>query len=366
MAPEGRAVRQKVSTSRRRLLAAAGTAAAGLVAGCSGLGGGNGTDGGDGGSGMPTGSADPSSRMSAVPARANGLVYVDYEQLRTDEDLQRLLDTGVQSGAGADSVQGALESQGLEGIDPAQVYDMMVFTEVPEDDPMAGASSYAGAVVWTGLEPATVTDGLQSASDAELTEETHSGQTVLLGESGTSALGVVSEGVYAVGTEQVVRDAIDVGAGDGDAVGGTVTDALANTTDAPIRFAVDLPTGTFSTGDGGTGGGMGAAQYTSELDVLSGAMFYESGDEVGLRLNGTMTSESVARETEQLLGTFKQQYLQQANQMQQGGEELERMLNNLQVSRDGNTVSVSYTDTVDNLIELSEGGAPMGGPGMGG
>ena len=335
------------------------------MAGCSGLGGGNGTDGGDGGSGMPTGSADPGSRISAVPGRANGLVYVDYEQLRTDDDLQRLLDTGVQSGAGADSVQRALESQGLEGIDPAQVYDMMVFTEVPGGDPMAGASSYAGAVVWTGLEPATVTHGLQSASEAELTEETHSGQTVLLGESGTSALGVVSEGVYAVGTAQVVRDAIDVGAGNGDAVGGTVTDALANTTDAPIRFAVDLPTGSFSTGDGGTGE-MGAAQYTSELDVLSGAMFYESGDEVGLRLNGTMTSESVARETEQLLGTFKQQYLQQTSQMQQGGEELERTLNNLQVSRDGNTVSVSYTDTVDNLIELSEGGAPMGGPGMSG
>jgi hypothetical protein len=332
------------------------------MAGCSGLGGGNGTEGGDGG-GIPSGSADPSARLSAVPARANALVYVDYERFRTDEDLQRLLDTGVQSGTGADSVQGALESQGLQGLDPTQVYDMLVFTEIPEDDPMAGASSYAGAVVWSGLEPATVTEGLRSAADAELTEETHSGQTVLLGGSGTSAFGVVSEGVYAVGTEQVVRDAIDAAAGNGDAVGGTVTDALANTTDAPVQFALDLPTGTF--GGGSAGGAAGPAQYTSELDVLSGALFYESGDEVGFRLNGVMTSESVARETERLLRTFKQQYSQQASRMEQG-EELERILNNVEVSRDGTTVSVSYTDTVDNLVELGEGGVPVGGPGMGG
>lgn len=341
------------SVPRRRVLAAAGAATAGLMAGCSGLGiGGDGTDTDSGGSGMPTGSANPTDRMSAVPGRANGLFYVDYQQLRTDEDLKRLLDTGVQSGTGADGVQGALESQGIQGIDTRKIYDMMVFTEVPENNPMAGASSYGGAVVWTGLESQAVVQGTQSATEMELTEETYSGQTLLVG--GDSAMGVVGPGVYAVGTEQVVRDTVDVATGDSQPVSGAVTDALANTTDAPVRFAVDLATGTFG-GDGGAG----AAQYTSEIDILSGAMFYKTGGEVGFRLNGTMTSESVASETEQVLGMFKQQYLSRAEQ--QGSEELQRVLNNLQASRDGNTVSVTYTDTVDNLIALGEGNVPMGG-----
>lgn len=353
---DDRTDRQENSVPRRRVLAAAGAATAGLMAGCSQLGiGGGGTDTDGGGSGMPTGSANPADRMSAVPGRANGLFYVDYQQLRTDEDLQRLLDTGVQSGTGADGVQGALESQGLQGIDTEKIYDMMVFTEVPEDDPMAGASSYGGAVVWTGLESQAVVQGIQSATEMELSEETYSGQTLLVG--GDSAMGVVGPGVYAIGTEAVVRDTIDVATGDSQPVGGAVTDALAETTDAPVRFAVDLPTGTF----GGDGGGTGAVRYTSEIDILSGAMFYKTGGEVGFRLNGTMTSESVASETEQVLGTFKQQYLSRAEQ--RGSEELQRTLNNLQVSRDGNTVSVTYTDTVDNLIALGEGNVPMGGTG---
>lgn len=357
MVHDDRTDRREGSVTRRRVLAAAGAATAGLMAGCSQLGiGGGGTDTDGGGSGMPTGSANPADRMSAVPGRANGLFYVDYQQFRTDEDLQRLLDTGVQSGTGADGVEGALESQDLQEIDTEQVYDMMVFTEVPEDDPMAGASSYGGAVVWTGLESQVVIQGIQSAAETELTEETYSGQTLLVGSD--SAMGVVRPGVYAVGTEQVVRDTIDVATGDSQPVSGAVTDALAETTDAPVQFAVDLPTGTFG-GDGG--GGTGAVQYTSEIDLLSGAMFYKTGGEVGFRLNGTMTSESVASETEQVVGMFKQQYLSRAEQ--QGSEELQRILNNLQVSRSGATVSVTYTDTVDNLIALSEGNVPMGGTG---
>jgi len=367
------------TTSRRTVLkSTAALATIGTLAGCSGGGGtttaggdggdgSDGDDGGDGGTQMPSGSAGQGQRVSAVPASANMLVYLDYEQFRTDEDLKRLLDTGVQSGTGAQGVEGALESQGLgDAIDPAKVYDMMLFAEIPEDDPMAGASSNGGAIFWTGLPAGDAVPAMKTAASengTELTEETYSGKTMLMSESGTGSIGVVSEGVYVVGTDQVIRDTIDVATGSGESASGAVTDALANTKDAPVRFAADLPTGTFSSGDG-TSGGTGAMQYTSKIDVVSGGLFYKNGSEVGFRLNATMTDEQSATEATQMLKQFKTVYSQQADQMEQGGEELKRILGNLSISQSGKTVSASYEDTVDNLIQLGQGGLPMGG-GMG-
>jgi hypothetical protein len=102
------------------------------------------------------------------------------------------------------------------------------------------------------------------------------------------------------------------------------------------------------------------------MDVVSGSLFYKSESEVGFRVNMTMTDEQQASELKTLMDQFKTQYEQQADQMEQGGEQLKQMLDNLSISQSGTTLSVSYQDTVEGLMQLAQsGGLPMGG-GMGG
>ncbi|MEF8854686.1 MAG: hypothetical protein V5A24_04230 [Haloarculaceae archaeon] len=361
-------------TSRRNVLkSTAAIATIGTLAGC-GSGGGTTTAGGDGGDGedggggsdMPSGSAGQGQRVSAVPAPANALLYFDFRKFRTDEDLKRLLNSGVES-TGSAGIEGTLEEEGLaDAINPDKIYDMMIFGEIPENDPMQGATSNGGTIVWTGLSSDSVIPALKTKAeeeDSEVTEETYNGQTLLLGESMEGGFGVVSDGVYAFGPEQVVKNAIDVSAGDAESASGSAVDALATTADAPVRFAADLPTGTFTSGDGGSGGS-GPMQYTSEIDVIAGSLFYKNGTNVGFQLSATMTSEDVASEGTQMLEQFKQLYSQQADQMEQGSEELKRMLDNLSISQSGKTVTVSYEDTVDNLVQLVQGESPLTG-GMG-
>lgn len=323
----------------------------------------DGTDGSDGSDGdggsTPSGSANPAERLSAVPGGSNFLMYVDFHQMRTDPELQQLLNMGVQSGTGSGSLEEALQGQGMQDIAVGEIYDMMIFGTIPENDPMAGVSQAGGAVVWTGIGSSTVISAA-SASEAEFSQETYNGQTVLVSSEGTGSVGVVSEGVYAVGSEEVVRSAIDVAGGGQSAEGSSTAQQLTGTNQAPLRFAADLPTGTFESGQGS-----GAMQYTSEIQSLTGSMLYKSGGNIGFQLSATMPDSGVASEAKATLDQIKQQLIQQYEQSE-GGEQLVQMLNNLTITQSEATVSASYEDTLEGLMQAFQTGAMMGGMGGGG
>jgi hypothetical protein len=329
---------------------------------------GSGSDGSGGDGNMPSGSGDALERAGMVPSRADLVLHADYQQFVNDEDLKQLLEMGVQSGSGAGSVEEALQAQGVTGIDPGQLYDAVMFAEIPEDNPTEmTAASYGGAIVWSAISSSQLKTTLREESQEQFTESTYNGTTILTSESGENAFGFVTDGVLVAGTEAAVKDVIDVNGGSGDALSGPVTDGLGNTNAAPIRFAADLPqSGSMDGGDGSSTGGTGAVQYTNEMDVVSGSLFYKSESEVGFRVNMTMTDEQQASELKTLMDQFKTQYEQQADEMEQGGEQLKQMLDNLSISQSGTTLSVSYQDTVEGLMQLAQsGGLPMGG-GMGG
>ena len=361
---------QQSSPSRRDVLkgtaALASVGAAGALAGCQGGGnpfgdggGGGGGGGGETGSSKPSGSGGASSRSAVVPARANMVAHVDIETLRTDQNLQKLFNAGVEEGTGTQDIESALQEQGLEDIDPEQIYDAVFYGEVTETM-MGGAGGsepeYFAFTLFTGFDATTVVDALKQTSEVEYTEGTYNGQTTLESPQEQGFFGVVSAGVYAFGTEQAVKDSIDVAAGSGDAISGDVKNALTSTKQAPIRFASAVPLP--EEASGGAGAGM---QVTSEMELMSGSFLYQASGKVGMQFNMHMGSQQAASEAKQSLDQFLSFYKQQAQQ-QQGGEELTRIMDNVSISQNGSVVSISYEDTVENLIALSEGeGLPMGG-----
>ena len=363
------------SSSRRDVLKAsaalAGVGATTAIAGCQGGnplgGGGGGGGGGDGGGGQtgestPSSSADPSTRSSLVPSKANGVFHVDIEMMRTNQQLERLFNAGVEQGSGAQSFDEALEQEGIEGIDPTKIYDMIGFGEVPQDMSMMGASSgsgtsYGGVVVFTGIASSTAIQAMKDQPDVSFTEETYEGKTVLKSSNQeNSYLGVVSEGVYVGGTEQAVKDTIDVATGSGSAISGTVETALTNARQGAVRFAFELPE---SDSSGSTGGSMGG-QMTQKIEVVSGTMLYQTGSNVGLEVTLTMQAGEAASQFSQQMNFFLQSYKQRAKEQPQG-QQLVRVLENVSISNSGETVTINYEDSVDNLVAMAEGEGLPGG-----
>jgi hypothetical protein len=363
------------SSSRRAVLKASAAMAsvgvAGALAGCGGgnpLGGDGGGDGGDGGGGggggmtgdsVPQGSADPQTRSTLVPSKANGVLHMDMEMMRSNDKLKQLFDAGVEQGSGEQSFDEALSESGIEGIDAEKIYDMIIFGEIPEDGSLMQPSpgeDYAGGIVFTGIESSTALEAMRNAPDVEFTEESYEGHTLLVDESSEQGyLAVVSNGVYAFGTEQSVKDIIDIAEGSGSAMSGDVQSAMTNTRQGALRFAFQVP----ESDSGGTSGGM-AGQMGQSIEVVSGTMLYQAGNNVGLEITLTMTDGDTASQFASQMQAFKQQYKQQYQQSPQG-EEVVRLLENVNISQNGNTVTINFEDTVENLIALSEGqGLPMG------
>ncbi len=363
------------SSSRRDVLKAstamASVGAATALAGCEGgnpLGGGDGGGGGGGGGGMtddstPSGSADPATRSSLIPSRANAVMHMDMEMMRNNDQLKRLFDAGVEQGSGEQSFDEALKESGIEGIDATKIYDMVGFGVIPEDVSLMGGSSgspdYGGAIVFTGIDSSTALEAMKNQPDVEFTEETYEGKTVLhSSQTEQGYLGMVSEGVYVGGTEDAVKDTIDIAVGSGSAISGTVADALTNARQGAMRFALKMPQTQSS--DGGSSSTQMGGQMTQNLDVVSGTLLYQAGGNVGLEMSLTMSDQESAGQLNQQLNQFIQLYKQRAEQ-EQGGEQLARILENVSVNQNGNTVTINYEDSVDNIISMAESQGMMGG-----
>lgn len=308
----------------------------------------------------PSGSASPSTRASLVPSKANGVLHLDLEMMRTNKQLEKLFNAGVEQGSGAQSFDEALAESGLEGVDAKKIYDMVIFGEIPEDFSMMGStgSSYGGGIVFTGIDSSTLISALKNQQSTDYTEQTYNGHKLLQDNSTeNSFLGVVSNGVYAGGTEQAVKDVIDIAEGSGSTLSGDVKTAITSARKGAARFAFEVPK---SSGDSSTGGSMGG-QMSQKIEIVSGTMLYQTGGNVGLELTLTMTDNQAASQFKQQMDFFLKSYKSRYEQ-QSGGEQVVRILENVSISQSGKAVTINYEDTVENLIALSKGeGLPVGG-----
>jgi len=325
--------------SRRAVLRTGGTlgglAAAGGLSGCLGI----------------LGDGSGAGRVDAVPEDATTVLYANVSGFLDDDSVRESIDEQIETFASAtggsdspDSVEGVLDQIESEvGLDPRELNELITFGE-------AGSSDSFGAVVWTDWSEDDLTDAVEE-NGSDLEEDSYEGSTIYEGESG-DLIGVLEDGTYAIGSEGVVEDAIDVHNGDADPVGGEVRSAYENTRDGYLRFAFTVDEDLVPEESGG--------QFDISVfeDVESGYGSIASGDtafQVTLSTTDADSAENVADVIEGGLATAEDQIEGRESFGSSGEELVEQLLSaieNTEVSRDGSDVTVATSGDVGTVVAI--------------
>jgi hypothetical protein len=281
----------------------------------------------------------------SAPATSRGVFTADVQGILGDENTERLVDAFLEAfGEGApDSYQAALDEAEAEAtLPPSGLQSVLGFGDAGYLG--FGGEAYAGAVFEADWAESDVVDALEE-NGPTYTEGEYAGTTTYTNDSEYSdvTLAVLGEGRYVLGTTDAVEDAVDVANGDGDAIGSALSGAYDSTRDGYVRYGAEMPDDTVPRA-------IPVGDERVELDAYqrvthSGGSLYSSGDTVGLEVLfvavDAQAAEAVAEQTEALITV--------AASMESTTEEVEAALERLTVSQDGDTVSITYETTVDEL-----------------
>ena len=322
-----------IELNRKALLALAVVAML-ATAGCSGI---LGSDGNAGGGGA---------KLDSVPADAKMVGYVDVDGAIADDSLRSIANTMLEARAensqyyvGPESVSGMLDqAENGSGLDPAKLNDVTFFTSASTTSDVE--TSRSAMILTSEFSESELTDAMREEG-TEFTEGTYKDVTVYTyGFENANALAVLGDGTFAIGGVSSVESVIDVRAGDADALSGDLQSAFENTRDGYVRYAMDVSEqnipSAYSRGTQFNVSAFNAVQYVT-------GSFYASGDEVGMDVQLTSDSESSATRTYDVVNGVLSLYRGTAS------GELKSTLEKVSLSQDGNTVTVSYTNTAAEL-----------------
>jgi hypothetical protein len=366
-------------TTRREIIKSSGAIASvgilGALSGCSGGdGGGNGNGNGNGSSPIAY-----SQGPDAVPSGSTAMMDMNLQEFFDDDGLRRILEASAQSGTGAGmGLEAQMDQvQNDMGVDPRQVSGMIGFGDSAESmgggtDVDLESDAYGGTIVWSELSREAVVSLIEDNVTGSVTESDYEGTTLYTaGETG-QVTAYVGDGTVVAGSEAAVTDVIDLVGGSGEAISGEVRSVYESTQDGPAQFALQFPD---IEGEGMSSGGQGGGmQVTGGLltDVtwVSGSMLYDAGGgDKGLALHFRFANSETANQTTQFATQFMQQYQSQLESSpDESGQQLAETLSKMSVSQDGQTVTLSYEDSVENYVNSIQSGADtaMGGGMMGG
>jgi hypothetical protein len=334
-------------------LLAVGLSALLVTAGCSGTIGGLGADGD--GSGP---------QLDSVPASAEYVAYVDAAGMASDESLRSIanaaLDARSEYDDGAPENVDAMfeQAESESGLDPTKVGDVTAFGTTPEN-PIEGEGT-AAVVLSTSYSVDELVAAVEEQG-GELTEGTYGDTTLYVsgsGEDSESVLGVLGDGTFAVGDRSAVEDVVDVRAGDADSLNGDLKTTFESTDDGYVRFAMATPT------DGGASEEIASeapvdASALENVEYVSGSFATGDGN-LTTTVNLVAGSESDAEQTYDLVDGALSLY----SSMGEENGEAQNVLDAVSVEQDGETVTVTHTDTVENVeghVEALYGMGSMGG-----
>lgn len=351
------------SVTRRTLLrsgaAASGMVAAGALAGCSEDTAGNGTDDGNGdGNGNGSGNtADPS---VVVPAKAEMVATIEVSGLVEDQNIRSIGNAFIEQLSqmegyeGPSNIEEAFSSaESQAGLDPNSLHSMTVFGQVTQ----TSSEQYGGMVMATSLSESDMTDAMDRA-EAEYEKSTYGGKTLYsVSESEVSggsggmvsqggSMAVLGNGRFAVGTDAVVKDVVDVVNGDSDAISGDLEGYYSGTREGYVRFASLVPE---SSGDSGGSGGMPGM---SAVEHASGA-FYSAGSSLGIEATLHAGSEQAASQ----LSTALQTQLDAMTEQSGGGDQQNPMVevaSAISITQSGSDVNVAYEESTSNLESYAQ------------
>lgn len=345
------------SFTRRRLLragaAATGTTVVGSTAGCL--------------DSLPLVGDDGGSRGEAatqfVPDDAEMVVFADISGIVGDSNIRSIanamleeVDSTADGYSGPETVEELLEAAEDESeFDLGELKTMTVFGELNAD----GGDTYAGLVVESGLSESDLTDLIDDAG-ADYDDDTHNGQTVYTIEeldqqpvdgglggnawwlsiaASDGALGVLGDGQYAIGIQDVVEDVIDAASSDG----GMDSDLQAHygsTNTGYVRMASEVPTEVVS------GGRLGNVEGADEIEYVSGS-FYSSSSSLGIRTRMHTDDSDAAADLEDAVDDLV------STLGMTSGETVDDVVDDIEFSTNQGTVRATYEASVEDLQEYA-------------
>jgi hypothetical protein len=294
---------------------------------------------------------DGGADLALVPAGADTVSYVDVDQATSDPAIREVVDTWLEVEPGSpDTMAGALARfENETGLDPNALHHATAFSRY-EESTGEGASDYSATILRSDWAESDVVDAIESRDEVTLERRTYNGVAIYAprGDDGTpeaasdSWLAVLGDGTYVLGTERAVRDVVDVHQGDAETLDGKLKNAFQNTRDGYLRFAVNVPEERVPSGESAS---VDTSKYR-DVEMLSGS-YYTATGKLGLEMTMHATDESAADDIADvtdgalslLAGTSE-------------NEELKQTLRAVEVEQDGDDVSITYENSVDEVQEL--------------
>lgn len=344
--------------SRRDVLqtgaALSGLATLGSLAGCTGQqnpeNDEDSTEDGDGEETPDTGD----SPLHRVPESADAAAHGDAEAVLDDRGTERVVNAMLEMQAKKSWYSGpetyeallsrfsddfGLDVDGIETVTPFWAWGS-------SDSYNTVSQEFAG---WLFRADWAENDLIQSIEQAntEYEETEHAGQPVYEPDYEYSYwVGVVGDGEYVLGSEDAVKDAIDVQHADEDPMDEDLRAAYETTRTGPARFVGTIPTDHLPD-KAGPNDEFDLA-ILDDIDVVVGAV-YVNGDNRGIETTFVAADEATADDAAAMLDG-----LVTAASDQVGNDAFAEALGSVEVSQDGSTVLVSYEASIATLVDLVE------------
>jgi len=310
-----------------------------------------------------------SSVPDTVPEDGDAVVYADVTTIIADEGVRSLTNAYLDQQSEFEYYDGPEDFEDvLSEFEDETDFEASQITEATTffgyDDSEAVDEEYAGLRLEIDLSVEDFIDGLEDSEDSEYDEEEYGGQTVYVSEDEETWVGILSvDGTVVAGTEDAVKDTIDVANGDGDSMDEELSSAYSGSRSSPFRFAARVP----STGDdellpAETEQPTGDGQETYDLSVfddiqtVAGAV-YRDGSLRGMAVDFSADDADTAEDLAELLGDLQSDWtdaLEDAETDEQAAGDAAAILGEVTVEQNGATVTVGLEKEVDELEGLIE------------
>lgn len=314
------------------------------------------------------------SPLDQVPEDVDMVAHAEVGTMLSDAGIRRLVDTTLEAQSELPYYDGPSDfEEGLDqfedeaGLDPSKVETVTAFSEY--NNRGEGVSEYSGVIIQADWDEDDLIDAFEEEG-TELDDTDYEGYTVYEPESDfvTTWVGVLSDGEYVIGTEDAVKDVIDVRRGEEDAVDGDLKSVYSDLRSGQAKFAFRVPTAQVPDEEIGQGAAAISTGPLRDVEYVSG-VYYRDGDTVGsvtvLYAEDADAAMDVADVLDGSLSLVRGMTTE---------DDFKDALRDVEVEREDDTVVITAEKTVDSLEGLIQkfyerqfgGGGGGGGGGDGG
>ncbi|MFD1587088.1 MSCRAMM family adhesin SdrC [Halorientalis brevis] len=299
-----------------------------------------------------------------VPEDVDVVMYMDpdvAEDQTTKELVNSLINMSKEQQGelytGPDSYEEMMANTSSNtSLEMDKLNSVMMYGKYPDASESASTGlpddSYAGFVIDSEWSEEKFIDETDS-NGTEYAEDDYEGYTIYKQENVSEDedrgwIGVLADGQYVVGSEDAVKDAIDVDRGEMDAFDGDLRTAYDDTQSGEntyMKFAATFPdeeklnqTGTGVTSDQ-------RFESVKSISVVSGS-YYTAEDDIGMQMRMETGDESDADDVAALVkaGVVGAEQFTQSN-------ETKALLNDVNVEQDGTAVKMTFESDVDTIVD---------------